>query len=482
MQGYPLEPDRDAMQAMGQAAIDLVVEFIEGLPKAPGVNLDHRGGAIGDTSIDHLLRQPPESPGELEPLLDELRAAAANAVETAGPGYMAYVPGGGLFTSALAELLARAFNRYTGLAGFAPALVALEESTLRWLCAEFGLPTSTGGGLITTGGSMATLTALVAARHDRLGDDFTDGTLYLTDLTHRCVAKAARIAGFRADQVRVVPTTAGLRIDPAAAEHMIRADEGAGRRPFLLVGTAGTTHTGTVDPLGELAELASRHRLWFHIDGAYGGFFNLTTRGRQRLAGIETADSLVLDPHKGLFLPYGTGVVLVRDTATLRAAHAVDGHYLQDLDSGAALPDYAEMGPELTRDFRGLRLWLPLHLHGVQAFRTALDEKLDLAAEAYERLRSTSHLEVPWAPDLSTVAFRLRAGSGGDHGSDGGREDDDRRNQRFLERINAARRTFISSTQVDGRHTVRLCILSHRTHREHAIEAVETIRRVAAEI
>jgi aromatic-L-amino-acid decarboxylase len=296
------------------------------------------------------------------------------------------------------------------VSALAPGPVAVEHGVMRWLCEVFGMPEGAIG-MATTGGSMATLSALVAARHDRLGDDFTDGTLYVTEHTHRCVAKAARIAGFRDDQLRIVTTTPELRMDVDAAAELIAADRSSGRRPFAIVGTAGSTDTGAVDDLARLGELARGEELWFHVDGAYGGFFQLTERGRRRLSGIERADSIVLDPHKGLFLPYGTGVVLIRDAATLRAPFASRGQYLQDLRAATELPDYADLGPELTRDYRGLRLWLPLHLHGVAAFRQALDEKLDLAAMADSLLRHDERIELPWRPDLTVVAFRLRDGS-----------------------------------------------------------------------
>lgn len=463
MTEYPLEPDRRAMEEMGRRAVALVADFIDGLPDAPATNV----GDVGPR-LSRYLSPPGEEPGELGELLDRFREAADDAVETAGPRYMAYVGGGGLFTSALAEMVARAFNRYTTLAGFAPALVALEESTLRWLCREFGLP-ATAAGVTTTGGSLATLIAMVAARHDRLGDDFADGTLYVTAHTHRCVAKAARLAGLPAGAIRTVPTTPDLRMDPEAAAEMITGDRARGRRPFLLVASAGTTSTGTVDPIGELARLARSEGLWNHVDAAYGGFFQLTERGRARFAGIEHADSVVLDPHKGLFLPHGTGILLVRNPAVVRAAHAVDGAYLQDLGAEQPLPDYAELGPELTRDYRGLRVWLPLHLHGVGAFRRALDEKLDLAAWAYRELRLDQALEVPWKPELSIVAFRL----GGDQSSD-------RDNQRLLERIRATRRLYLSSTRIDERLLLRLCVISHRTHRPDVEDAVRTIRAAVA--
>ena len=486
MTTYPLEPGPERMQELGQAALDWVTRFVEGLARAPS---DGRSTATPSTATpstgtlstgtqspdpalrEALLAEPHEDPSEFGVLLALFGAAAAQAIETAGPAYLGYVPGGGLYVSALAEFLARGANRFTGLAATAPELAAMEYGVLRWLCRTFSLP-QTAGGLITTGGSMATLSAIVAARHDRLGEDFSAGTLYLSARTHHSAAKAARIAGLPAAAVRVVPTTVDLRMDVAAASQMIAADRQAGRRPFLLVATAGSTDTGTIDPLGDLGRLAAREGLWFHVDGAYGGFFQLTRRGRAALSGVEAADSIVLDPHKGLFLPYGTGVLLVRDTAPLRAAHSGDGDddgsYLQDLSSDHELPDFSALGPELSRDFRGLRVWLPLRLHGVGAFRAALDEKLDLAAHAHADLARDPRLELPWPPDLSTVAFRLRRG-------------DDDANLRFLDRINASGHVFSSSTRVGGRVLLRLCILSHRTHLVHVDQALQIIHAAARE-
>lgn len=456
---YPLEPDRGEMESMTRLATELLANFTEGLAKAPA-----RDTAGADRILPDLLRPPPDAPGELHSLFKRVRAATGYAVEAAGPGYLGYIPGGGLFSSALAEFLARGFNRYTALSSFAPALVALEDSTMRWLCGEFGLP-ATATGQITTGGSMASLTAIVAARDARLGEDFLDGTLYVTAHTHRSVTKAARVAGLPRGRVRTVPTGPDLRMDPAAAAEAMARDRAAGLRPFLLVATAGATDTGAIDPLSDLADVAAPEGVWLHVDGAYGGFFQLTERGRQRLAGIGRADSLVLDPHKGLFLPYGTGVLLVRERALLHNSFAAEGHYLQDVGGDASLPNYANLGPELTRDFRGLRLWLPLHLHGVAAFRAALDEKLDLAVHAYSELAADSRLEVPWEPELSTVAFRLA----GQH--------DDLSDQRFLERILATNRVFLSSTRIGGRHMIRLCVLAHRTHRDRVDEAIDIIRK-----
>jgi aromatic-L-amino-acid decarboxylase len=464
---HPLEPSREQMAELGRAAVDFVADFVCGLDDAPAGGVSGAGPDGSPRLRDMMLSAPAAGPEDFGMLLTLLGEAAARAVETAGPRYGAYVPGGGLFTAALAEFLARSVNRYTGVPGLAPELVAMEQGVLRWLGREFQLPAAAGG-LVTTGGSMATLSAVVAARQQRLGEDFATGTLYVTAYAHHCVAKAARIAGFPAARVRVVPAQPDLRMDVAAAASMIAEDRRAGLRPFLLVATAGSTDTGTVDPVHELGQLAARAGLWFHVDAAYGGFFQLTRRGRAALAGIETADSIVLDPHKGLFQPYGTGILLVRDTAPLRAAHSGAGHYLQDLGGDQDLPDFSALGPELTREFRGLRLWLPLRLHGVAAFRDALDEKLDLAAHAHRDLAGDARLELPWTPDLSTVAFRLRRGG-----------DDDAR--RLLGRINATGTVFLSSTRIHDRVTLRLCILSHRTHREHVDQALDVIHAAVRE-
>jgi aromatic-L-amino-acid decarboxylase len=445
--------DHDRLAA---AATRFVAGYLAGLPTEPTRTEAPAGAAR------RLLAAPPDRPGDLGRLLATVAEAGSYGLNTASAGYLAYFPAGGLPSAAWGELIALVLNRYTTFGALAPGLVALEESVLRWLCGVFGLPPGAGG-LVLSGGSMATLAAVVAAREQRLGDDPRQGVIYVGEYTHHCVDRAARIAGL-AGRLRVVPSTPDLRMDPAAAARQVTADRGAGLRPFLLVGTAGATSTGLVDPLPALAAVAAREDLWFHVDGAYGAPFQLTGRGRDRLAGIERADSIALDPHKSMFLPYGTGVLLVRDPGTLRAAHAAGGDYLQDIDVADGLPDYAALGPELTREYRGLRLWLPLHLHGTDAFRQALDEKLDLARWIHGELATIPRLELPWTPDLTVVGLRPRDPSGDPAGRD------------LLDRINASGRVFLSSVRVAGRYTLRLCPQSFRSHQEHASEAVRTIR------
>lgn len=448
--------DTPGLSEILPSVLTALEEFLGGLEHAPA------DGADTSKKVKTVGEPPNDEPTDLSQLLDTIGAAASVAVETAGPRYFGYIPGGGVVSSAVGELVARTLNRYTSLADLAPGLVTLEDGVLRWLASVFDLPAGANG-LLTTGGSQAMLSMMLAAREHHFGEgDFSRGRIYLSDQAHHCVRKAARIVGFPRSAVRVVPTSDGRRIDPTAAEAAIAQDRADGFEPFLLIGTAGTTNAGTVDPLNRLASLARGQDLWFHVDGCYGGFFQLTERGRTRLAGVERADSITLDPHKSLFLPYGTGALLVRDPAVLAAAHSDDapGEYLQDL-SDTDLPDYAHLGTELTREHRGLRLWLPLHLHGVGAFRAALDEKLDLARHAHDVLTDHPALDVPESPELSTVVFRL--------------PDGDEANRALLRSINDTGRVFCSSTRLDGLITLRLCVLSHRTHHEHLDETLDVI-------
>jgi aromatic-L-amino-acid/L-tryptophan decarboxylase len=467
---HPLEPDRAEMLAQGRLVLDRLVDFVDRLPHRPAHDLT---GSFGERKlrelVDELSAPPPEHGHDLVELLGRMDRATDAALETAGPGYFAYIPGGGLYSSALASFYTQVVNRYGSLAATAPALTALEESVLHWIAREVcGLPAGSGG-LLTTGGSMANLSAIVAARHDKLGEQIADGTVYVTAYAHHSVAKAARIAGIAAQRVRVVPHTPELRMDVAAAAEMIAADRAAGLRPFLIVASAGTTDTGTIDPLPAVARLADAEKLWFHVDAAYGGFFRLTQRGRRRLAGMELADSVTLDPHKTLFLPFGTGALVVRDPARLAAAHEGTGGYLQDLGE-LELPDYAHLGTELSHEVRGLRVWLPLHLHGVAAFRTALDEKFDRTERVYAALREVPNLEVPWRPDLTTVAFRMRAADPAAG---------DRATRALLARVNAGNRVYLSSTVIDGRQAVRVTVVAHRSHASHVDEAIAAITDAA---
>jgi aromatic-L-amino-acid decarboxylase len=466
----PLEPAPREMLEMGALTLKHVVTRMEHLGRRPASN--PFSAAATDQLVKSFLAPPPSRGSNLQALLTRLDEAADCALESAGPGYLSYVPGSGLFSSALAEFYNRATNRYGGVASLAPAFAALEESVIRWIATDVCALPDGSGGLLTSGGSMATFSAVVAARHSRLGEDIARGTLYITAFTHHSVAKAARLAGIPSANIRIVDHDNDLRMDPDAALAGIVADRQAGLRPFLIVATAGTTDTGTIDPLRSLGDLARREDLWYHVDAAYGGFFRMTARGRKRLDGIEAADSVTMDPHKTLYLPFGTGALVVRDVAALQAAHGGTGNYLQDLHA-AEVPDSAQLGPEMTHEIRGLRAWLPLHLHGTDLFRESLDEKLSLAESVHGTLSKVADLELPLVPDLSTVVFRMRAADN----SQGAVALANEASRVLLQRINADGRVVLSSTDINGRFTLRVSIVSHRTHADRVDDLLEIIAR-----
>jgi aromatic-L-amino-acid/L-tryptophan decarboxylase len=462
---HPLELSEGAMRAMVDEAMRRVLAHITSLPE----QRMHPTG--GGQRLARALREPmPERGAPYRELLALLFDRALPAtLNTASPGYLAYIPGGGLFHAAVADLIALATNRYVGLFRAAPGLVQLEANVIRWFSDALGLP-ATAGGVLTSGGSLANFIAVVTARRERLPPDFLRGVIYTSSEAHHSVLKAALLAGFPPERVRALPADARFRLPVAAVEDAIRADRAAGLTPFMLVASAGTTNTGAIDDLEAFADLSARERLWLHVDAAYGGFFALTERGQAALRGIERADSVTLDPHKGLFLPYGTGCLLARDVGALRRAHAVPASYLPPMQSDDDLVDFCEISPELSREARGLRAWLPLKMHGAAAFRAALDEKLDLARLAAERLRAMKGVTVVAEPALSLLAFRARPpGVSAEDGEDGecaAATATDAWSRRLLAKVNEKQRVFLTGTVSGGRFLIRMCVLSFRTHRD----------------
>ena len=439
------------------------MDHVESLPRQPSADVE--GAAELARSF---VEAAPEEGRSLETLLARLAPAIAKSYNAAGPGYLAYIPGGGLYASALADFIACAVNRYVGVAQAAPVLARIEETAVRWLADVMGYPPQAGG-ILTSGGSLSNFSAIVTAREARLPEDFSKGRLYLTGETHHCVTKAARLAGLPRAAVRVLPVDARRRLLPGALEQAVREDRERGLAPFLVVASVGTTNTGAIDPLRDVLEIARAHGLWVHADAAYGGFFRLAAGGERLMDGIEDCDSITLDPHKGLFLPYGTGCLLVRDREALLRAHRESAEYLQDVAGAPGGVSFADLSPELSRDFRGLRLWLPLQLHGLGAFREQLREKLDLARLAYEELRADPHFEMLDEPQLSVVAFRLRGPAG----------EADAKGAQLLRRVNARGRVFLSSTRIDGRYVLRICVLSFRTHEDRVRDAITALREEA---
>ncbi|MFT7475484.1 MAG: aromatic-L-amino-acid decarboxylase [Verrucomicrobiales bacterium] len=436
----PIEPDKGEREALGLAVLDFLNDFVEERGSSP---------ASWDSPTDlpeAFSVGPPELGRDIEALLEVLKQATETGFDTAGPGFLSYIPSGGLYSAALGTFVASTINRYTGAAHASPGVTAIEQSVVDWMVKLFGLPTGAGG-LLLSGGSIANLTAVVAAR-SRLGDRFDDGVIYTSDRAHHSITKAARIAGIGADRVRIVATNAEFRIEPLALRQAVAEDATSGLRPMMIAATAGTTDTGAIDPLALCAAEAASCGAWFHVDAAYGGFFQLTERGRDRLAGIELADSITVDAHKSLFAPFGLGGLIFRDPAALATAHEGSGAYMQDVGDQDR-PHFFEMGPELTKPTRGLPLWFALHLHGTDQFRDTLDEMLDLAEDASRRLLQLPGIELACKPELSVVAFRDVRGNGA--------------TLAVMDFINRSREVHVSSTTIEGLAYVRVAFLSQRT-------------------
>jgi aromatic-L-amino-acid decarboxylase len=458
---HPLEPDAHEMRRLIDEAARRVIEHIESLPTQPAQNVE------GATELARTLIEPLPRHGEpYEALLDFLfHEAIPRSFTAAGPGYLAYVPGGGIYHAAVADYIADAVNRYVGVCAAAPLLAQIEANVVRWFCEIIGYGRGSGG-VLTTGGSMANLIAIITARKSLLGDDFAKATLYCGDQVHHAFQKSAILAGFPAANIREIESDALFRVRVDRLEEAIARDRAAGFRPFLVAGSAGTTNTGAVDDLAALARIARANAMWFHVDGAYGAFFMLTERGRARMQGIADADSVVLDPHKTLFLPFGTGALIVRDAGQLRRAHSMHADYLPAFQESDELVDFCELSPELSRDFRGLRVWLPLKMFGIEPFRQQLDEKLDLAAYAAAELRRIDGIEIVAEPQLSILAFRHRMLD----------------NRELMARINARNRVMLTPGVVGGELVIRICVVSHRTHLDRMEACIEDIRAAVSEL
>jgi aromatic-L-amino-acid/L-tryptophan decarboxylase len=461
-----LEYSADEMRAMADAVIARCIEHIVTLPRQPS-----RGDLDAGQLCRAMREPPPEQSTPLAPLLDQLFGEYVPRSFTAsGPGYLAFIPGGGIFPAALADFIADTTNRFTGIWQAAPALVQLEANALDWLREWMDFPPEARG-LFTTGGSMATWNAILCARERHLGADIRAGVLYTSDQAHHSVIKAAKLAGVMPDRVRPIASDDEFRLRTDLLQEGIDADRRHGLVPFAVVSSAGTTNTGAVDPLDAIADLCAREHLWHHVDGAYGAFFYLCEDLRRALRGLPRADSLTLDPHKGMFLPYGTGALLVRDGAALRAAHEATAAYLPAMPHPQDFYDPSQHGPELSRGFPGLRVWLAVKLHGTAAFRCALAEKRALTLDAAQRIAQLPGIVIDAPPELSLFAFHLTWPGAT-------RSEEDAATRALMEQTTARGRVMVTGCSAHGRYLGRVCVLSFRTHAAQIDALVEDMAAV----
>ena len=458
---HPLAMDAEAMRRAGYATVDALVARLAD----PGADPVLRRAEAADMA-SRLGGPPPEQAAEYGAVLARVIAdVLPYAARTDHPGYFAFIPSFTTWPAALAELTAAAANPYCGAWMESAGATQIELEVVDWFRDWLGMPTSTAG-LLVSGGSAANLMALLVAREAE-GGPSDNSVLYVSDQAHSSLARTARAMGLRPQQVRVLPTDDRWRLLPETVTAAARADRSAGRVPFALCASAGSTNTGAVDPLGDLADVGAEEGLWLHVDAAYGGFAALTAKGRSALAGIDRANSVTLDPHKWLYQPMECGSVLIRDGARLERTFAIHPDYLDgDAARGAGEVNFADRGLQLSRGFRALKIWVTMQTFGLAAFRAAIQRNLELAEFAEALIRRHAGLTLMAPATLGIVCFR-REWPGCDEA------ETERRGLALADDLERTGMALVSATRLAGRHAIRLCILNPTSSEEHVRLVVE---------
>lgn len=446
-----------------KVVFDFAQNFINNIPnqktyEANGYDPDNFDAQIG-------LNEEAEDISTLLKNIDE--QSFKPGLNPTGGTYLAYIPGGGMYASALGDYLAAVTNKFAGLFFASPGSVRIENTLVRWTGNLLGY-TGSFGGYLSSGGSIANLTAISTARWAKKlkGKDYERTVIYLSEQSHHSVEKAIRLSGLNECVVRYLPLDEQYRIIPSALAEMVQADVWAGLIPFMTVANAGSTNVGAVDPMDAMAEICSKYNMWFHVDAAYGGYFALTDYGKNLFKGIEKSDSITIDPHKGLFLPYGTGIALVKDVKALREANEYQASYLQDTEGFDMEYSPAELSPELSKHYRGLRMYMALKLHGVSAFRAALNEKLLLSRYFHTEVQKLGFNVGP-EPELSVSIYRMNLGD---------LEASNAFNKALSLAIQYAGKAYVSSTTLNGVFWLRCAVLSFRSHKVHIDILLEELK------
>ncbi len=462
-----LEPAPLLRQQWNQETQLFADEFYDQLEDMPPyVTAENKGEGIKDYPFT-------ETPKELSEILQVIQEHLVNISLNAASGFhFGYVPGGGIFPTALGDYIAAVLNEYAGIFFASPGAVRMENKLLRWMCQMIGYP-ATALGNLTSGGSIANLIAITTARDQKniKAEMVKHSVIYLTRQIHHCVQKALRIAGLGEAIIRYIDMDASFKMDTIQLQQQIASDVSQGLNPFLLVGSAGTTDVGAIDPLAAMGTIAQQYDLWFHIDAAYGGFFMLVNDLHPQFRGIELSDSVAIDPHKGFFLSYGLGAILVKDVAALYQSHHYRANYMQD-----ALGDFdelspADLSPELTKHFRALRMWLPLHLYGLNPFRATLEEKVLLCRYFYEEVQKIG-FEVGPFPELSIMIYRYVPSKGSANIF----------NEKLVKFLQVDGKVFASSTKIEDVFWIRMAVLSFRSHRKHVERCLQRLKEGVAKL
>lgn len=467
-----LELPYDEMKTYGYEVVDAIVEHFatqnEKLPVVSGSRKEME---------DLFLEDAPENPSDarkvLKFVLDEVMTKS-NIVSH--PKSYSFVPGPSNFISAMADGLASGFNIFSGGWAASPAAAEMEIVAMDWLLKMFGFPQKKGGGIFTSGGSMANLTALVTARAIKCGDDFSKSIIYLSDQAHSSNIKAIHVLGFKKEQIRIIPTDGEFKFSLNKLKNAIAKDRLEGLQPFCLIATAGTTNTGTVDPLSDIAKICKKEDIWFHIDGAYGGFAILSEDGKQLLKGIEKADSLTVDPHKWFFQPYEIGCLLVKKHKWLKGTFTEKPEYLRDIEGNTSEINFYDHGIELTRRFRALKFYMSVKTFGLGEFRKAISYNVKLAEATEAFLRKSSNWEIISPATLAVINFRYNP-----IGNKLSEKKLDALNQRISKSVVDSQQALLVTTVLNKQVVLRMCLINPRTTLDDVKETILLCESFAVE-
>ncbi len=472
-QSHKLQLSKEEMKQYGYQVIDTIVEHFD---------TEHTKKPVAFASRDEMdtlfKTEAPENASDFKEVLDFVtKEVLPNSNIVSHPKSYSFVPGPSNYVSVMADTLATGFNIFSGGWAASPAAAELEIVTMNWLLKLFKFPTKKGGGLFTSGGSMANLTALVTARRQRCGDDFSKAIIYLSDQAHSSNIKAIRVLGFKKEQVRIIPTDIEFKMAINKLKNAIAKDRLEGLQPFCILASAGTTNTGTVDPLNEIAKICKAEKLWFHIDGAYGGAAILSKKGSQLLKGIEKADSLTIDPHKWLYQPYEMGCLLVRNHKWLSQIFTEKPEYLRDIEGNTSEINFYDHGIQLTRRFRALKFYMSMKTFGLNAFKKAVTYNIDLADKVEDLLRKSPHWEVISPATLAVINFRYHP-----IGKSFSEKELDSINQEISRRIVESREALLVTTVLQNQVVLRMCLINPRTTLEDIKETLLLCENFAKEI
>ena len=469
----PFEMTKEEMTSYGYKIVDQIVNhFTEVEHKKPVKKASRK-------EMDTIfLSEAPDEATNADDVLDfVMKNVMPNSIILSHPKSFSFVPGPSNFISAMSDSLATGFNIFSGGWNIAPAAAELEIVTLNWILKIFNFPVENGGGIFTSGGSMANLTALTTARRVKCGEDFSKAIIYLSDQAHSSNIKAIRVLGFKREQIRIIPTDIEFRISINKLKNEIARDRLKGNEPFCIIATAGTTNTGTVDPLDTLADICEKENLWFHIDGAYGAAAMLSKKGNRALKGIERADSLTVDPHKWFFQPYEIGCLIVKDKSWLSGTFSEKPEYLRDIEGNESEINFYDYGIQLTRRFRALKFYMSIKTYGLNAFKKAVTYNIDLAEETEDLLRKSSNWEIVSQATLAIINFRYNPIH-----LELPEDKLDKLNQEISSRMIDSREALLVTTILQNQVVIRMCLINPNTTIQHIKDTLNECSNFATEI